>query len=200
MFRPARLAPESAPMKFAAVSAMLIASAITLSACSGSRVVGSEYGSAYTRIEAGYAFSGRDARVELLGDPFGGDRTALEAAVVAAMRGRGNGLPTRFTTAPNETARPGSKIVFAFNPVGTEPTSKLCTPNGVATAPARPGESVNLYVEAAFCSGGGAANAARGWLDGATGPDAAGFDSLIGDLTDTLLQPSEVDRCLLGDC
>lgn len=192
----------------AATFAMVVSSALVLSGCSGSRVIGSEYGSAYTRVEAGYAFAGRDARVVVLGNPFGGDRKALEDAVIAAMRGRGGGLQTRYTTTPDDTARPGYRVVFAFNPVRGVPTSKLCSPNGVEIVPPTPAASgskagsgaVDLYVEAAFCSGGGAANAARGWLDGATGPDEAGFDYLIGDLTDTLFQPSELDRCLTSNC
>lgn len=179
---------------------ILLAVAVpVLAGCGLSRVVSSERSSAYTPMAALYAFNDRDAKVEIFGNPFGGDPAALADAVTAAMRGRSMGLNTRFTTTPNDTARPGYRLAFVFNPVGHGPQGRVCR-QPLAVEPPQAGPPYKLYVEAAFCDGDGDFTAARGWLDAATGLSDPNMRHLIGDLTHTLFPPAERDSCGGPDC
>lgn len=178
---------------------VLALAAPALAGCGLSRVVSSERSSAYTPMAALYAFSDRDAKVEIIGNPFGGDSAALAEAVTAAMRGRASGLNTRFTTMPNETARTNYRLAFVFNPVGYGSQGRVCR-QPLAVEPPQAGPPYKLYVEAAFCDGDGDFTAARGWLDAATGLADPNLRHLIGDLTHSLFPPAESDSCGGPDC
>lgn len=182
---------------------VLALAAPALAGCGLSRVVSSERSSAYTPMAALYAFSDRDAKVDIIGNPFGGagggDAVALANAVTAAMRGRAMGLNTRFTTTPNDTARPGYRLAFVFNPVGHGAQGRVCR-QPLAVEPPQAGPPYKLYVEAAFCDGDGDFTAARGWLDAATGLSDPNLRHLIGDLTSSLFPPPESDSCGGPDC
>lgn len=179
---------------------IMAAAAPALAGCGVSRVVGSENSSAYTQMEAVYVFNDRDGRVEVLGDPFGVGKDALAKRTADAAQGRAMGVNVNFTPTPNETARPGYRIAFLFNPVGHGPNGRVCRQPATVVEPPQSGPPYRLYVEAAFCRDGGDYTTARGWLDAATGPDDPHFRQLIGDLTSTLFPRGERDSCGGADC
>jgi hypothetical protein len=182
------------------VFAVMTAAAAVLTGCGLSRVVSSERMSAYPQLDALYAFNDRDAQVEVFGLPFGGDAAAFQRRVTDAMQHRAMGVNTRFTTTPNDTARPGYRIAVIFNPVGYGPSGRVCRTPTPAVEPPQAGPPYKLYVEAAFCRDGGDFTAARGWLDAATGPDDPNFRHLVGDLTGALFPRGESDSCGGPDC
>lgn len=178
---------------------LLAATAPVLAGCGLSRVVGSEIASAYTPMEVVYAFNDRDGLVQVFGDPFGAGKEALEKRTVDSAQHRAMGVNVNFTARPNDSARSEYRIAFLFNPAAHGPGGRVCRTPTPAVEPPQSGPPYRLYVEAAFCRGGGDYTTARGWLDEATGLDDPRVAQLIGDLTSTLFPPGERDSCG-GDC
>lgn len=175
--------------------ALILCAPVALAAC-GERVVADDPTPAYTLQEVAYAAADRDLRVEIHGDPFGGDPRALEQAIPALMQNRILGVDTRFTTTPGPTALPGYRVVLVFNMAQTSLNSTLCRSGPIATKPAgRP-----AVVQGAFCRGGGALTSATGWLDEPTTPDDPAFRHLIADMTYSLFPSRQADSCGGPDC
>lgn len=179
--------------------ALLLAGAafLPLGGCMNERVVASDPMPAYTLNEVAYAASNRDLRVVLHGNPFGMDAQSFADKVLPSMQGRVFGVKTNLTTSPNDTARPGYKVVLAFNVAGNMTNSSLCTDGPVPTRP--PGGPI--VVQGAFCRG-GALTSATGWLDNPKGPDDPDFRDLISDMTFSLFPTTRADSSCGGtpDC
>lgn len=179
--------------------ALLLAGAalLPLGGCMNERVVASDPMPAYTLNEVAYAASNRDLRVVLHGNPFGMDAQSFADKVLPSMQGRVFGVKTNLTTTPNDTARPGYKVVLAFNVAGNMTNSSLCTDGPVPTRP--PGGPI--VVQGAFCRG-GALTSATGWLDNPKGPDDPDFRDLISDMTFSLFPTTRADSSCGGtpDC
>ncbi|MBE9553733.1 MAG: hypothetical protein IMF05_09760, partial [Proteobacteria bacterium] len=81
----------------------LLAAALAVAACAagGVRLTQQEIAPSYSPGEFAYAGAGRDMRVVVVGNPFGGDRAVFERAVTDAMQGRHWGQRTNFTTTPD---------------------------------------------------------------------------------------------------
>lgn len=169
-----------------------------LAGCSDTpRVVASEPAPAYSINEVSYAASGRDFRVTITGNPFGGDQQAFARRVVAAMQNRIPGVVTTFTTTPNETARPDYRVALAFNPPINLTASEVC---GAQPIPTRaPDPTGPLMMMGAFCRG-GAMTSATGWLDAPKGADDPAFDALVGHMTRALFPTHRERGCLFPDC
>jgi len=169
-----------------------------LAGCSDTpRVVASQPAPAYSISEVSYGVSGRDFRVTIAGNPFGGDQAAFERRVINAMQNRIPGIVTNFTTTPGESARPGYHVALAFNPPVNLMDSELCAPQGVPTR--APSPTGPLMVMGAFCRG-GPMTSATGWLDAPKGADDPAFDALVGHLTRALFPSRREKGCLLPDC
>jgi hypothetical protein len=91
---------------------------LLLSACSnqGVRLYGRGSAGGYDAGEFGYAAGGRDLRVIIVGNPFGGDQAAFGRVVTDAMQGRNLGPQTNFTTTPGPSAREIYRVVMVFDP------------------------------------------------------------------------------------
>ena len=182
----------------------ILALCMATSACSYDRVVAGQPSSAYSLSQVAYAASDRDLRVVIYGNPFGMDPQSFGQLVTDDMQNRIIGVKTHFTTTPNDTARPGYWVAFAFNPSETILTSYLCSGQPIPTRP--PGGPI--MVQGAFCSGsgfahllsGGALTTATGWLDDPKGPTDPRFTSLISDMTFALFptgnQGNDRGRCV----
>lgn len=146
---------------------------------------------AYSAGEFAYAGAGRDLRVVIAGDPFGGDAAAFGAAVTDAMQGQHWGQPTNFTTTPGESARPNYRVVMLFNPPITLNAVRLCEDEPSALPTDATGDGIVLF--GAFCLGDKGLTAIRGHIAGAAGPADPAFRSLVGQVTNGLFPP-ERDR------
>ena len=133
-----------------------------------------------------YAAGGRDLAVQTVGNPFveaGIDDQAFAALVTDAMQGRNLGQPTRFTTAPGESARPQYKVVIAFDPVEPASYRALCD-GAVDSGPT--GERIR--VKAAFCQGGRSTGqrvltGVRADMVADAGPRSEAFDRMMAGVT-----------------
>jgi len=104
-----------------------------------------------------YAAGGRDLETVVLGNPTAAPQRDFEAAVVTAMRGAPFGPPTRFTTEPSDSARPGYRVVMQFDGGAAPSGAAACrsaesaaSGSGAAATPRAAGAAaVNL--QAAFC-------------------------------------------------
>ncbi|MCW2247899.1 hypothetical protein M2352_003533 [Azospirillum fermentarium] len=169
-----------------------------LAGCSDTpRVVASQPSAAYSINEASYAASGRDFRVTIAGNPFGGDGEAFARRVTAAMQRRIPGVVTNFTTTPGDSARPGYRVALAFNPPINLTDSELCGSQPVPAA--APSPTGPMIVMGAFCRG-GPLTYATGWLDAPKGADDPAFDALVGHLTTALFPTHREKGCLFPDC
>ncbi|AWK89892.1 hypothetical protein [Azospirillum thermophilum] len=171
---------------------LLCIAGAALAGCGAGRVIARDPTPAYSPAEASYAASGRDLRVTVQGDPFGGDRQRLTAAVVQALQGTIMGVATNFTATPGPTARRDYGVAVVFNPTTPVLGSEICGGVPVPTAPPSPGAP--MRVEAAFCRG-GALTSSFGTLEGATGPDDPDFRGFIASLGRSLFPPARVESC-----
>jgi len=171
-------------------SILMVMLALGAAACAPGnvRLTHQDLNSAYRQSEFGYAGAGRDFRVAILGNPFGGDRATFEQAVTAAMQGRNWGPATNFTTAPGSSARDGYRVVMVFDPAPTLNPQTLCGEPPSAPLPHAAG-SASVSVFAAWCRFGTALSSVRGEVGGVTGPGDAGFRAMIGRVTETLFPP-----------
>ena len=90
----------------------------------------------------------RDFRTESHGNPGSGSKAAFDAAVIAALPGHANGLPTNFTTAPSESARDDYRLVLVFGGGGYRGARSIC--REVDTASPSP-VAGRVEVQATFC-------------------------------------------------
>ncbi len=168
---------------------LALASLILVAACAGGvRLTQLDVAGTYHPGEFAYAAAGRDLQVVIVGNPFGGDQAAFEAAVTDAMQEHHSGQATNFTTTPGDDARPSFRVVLIFDPPQGMNAARQCREEALAvqTVPADDGQ-INL--SGAFCSGDSARTRIRGRVSGAAGPRDQAFRELVGQVTNGLFPP-----------
>ncbi len=177
-----------------------IATLLPLAACApgGTSLTQQEVSVAYSSGAFAYAGAGRDLRVVVVGNPFGGDPVAFGTAVTEAMQGRHWGQRTNFTTSPGETARANYRVLMLFDPPADLNAMRLCReePGALPTAPA--GGEVVLF--GAFCRGDSSLTTIKGRVSGAANARDPAFRALVADVTNGLFPPARDrnrsrDRC-----
>lgn len=146
---------------------------------------------AYSAGEFAYAGAGRDLRVVVAGNPFGGDAAAFAAVVTDAMQGRHWGQRTNFTTSPGEDARESYRVLMLFHPSATLNSTRLCRDEASALPTEAAGDGIALF--GAFCRGDKALTSIKGRISGATAAQDPAFRELVGQVTNGLFPP-ERDR------
>ena len=153
--------------------------------CGGNvRLTQQEISSVYTAGEFAYAGAGRDLRVVVAGNPFGGDQVAFERTVTGYMLTNHWGQPTNFTTAPGESVRDSYHVVMLFNPPKTLPGIKLCREKP-ADLPSEAREH-GVVLFAAFCRRNESLTEIKGHAVTADGPADPGFGDLVAAVTQGL--------------
>jgi len=168
---------------------LLFATALALAACADGAVRLSQQDtvSTYSPGEFAWAAAGRDLWVVIAGNPFGGDATAFEATVLAAMQGRHWGQRTTFTTAPGADARIRYRAVLLFDPPAALNGTQLCREPPTALPSVSGGDGIVLF--AAFCHGKRLRTQVKGRIAQAAGPDDPAFRELVGQVTNALFPP-----------
>jgi len=146
---------------------------------------------AYSPNEFGYAGAGRDLRVVVAGNPFGGDAAAFGTAVTDAMQRSHLGQRTHFTTSPGETAREGYRVLMLFNPPNALNSMRLCREEPSALPTEATGDGIAVY--GAFCRDDKALTSIKGHASSAAAASDPAFADLVGQVT-TGLFPPERDR------
>lgn len=172
---------------------------ILVSACGGNvRLTQQEVSPVYKAGEFAYAGAGRDLKVEVIGNPFGGDPAAFGKTVTDYMQGNHWGPRTNFTTTPGASARESYRVVMLFNPPRTLVGMRLCREEA-SSLPSESGRE-EIVVFAAFCRRNESLTEIKGRIDGATGPGDPIFGDLVAQATNALFPPKrrfEGDR---GGC
>jgi len=160
---------------------------VALAACGDQvvRVRGQTMSGSYNAGDFGYAAGGRDLRVVIVGNPFGGDQAAFERAVTDAMQGRNHGQETNFTTSPGPSARAEYRAVMVFNPSNNLVGGTVCQ-RDPTSLPTAAGEGTAVALVAVFCLSEQSLTQVRGDIDAAVGPDDPNFAELVGQSTQAL--------------
>jgi hypothetical protein len=139
--------PEISVSRWVGAKAVLLALTIaSLSACqisSGAIILKPGF-----QTEFAYAAANNDFLVAIVGDPFGGERAALEREVLNAFQRNYDQFRTRFTTDATDNRLPPYKMVVVFGGVRRGAEGGHCA--GTAPAPAGAGDG-RLSVLAIFC-------------------------------------------------
>lgn len=180
----------------------VIAILFTTSACGGVRLTQQEISPVYTSSDFAYAGAGRDLRVVVAGNPFGGDSAKFDSAVTGYMRGNHWGQATNFTTTPGETARESYHVVMLFNPPKSFPGAKLCREKPADLPTEARDSGVMLF--GAFCRGNKSLTEIKGYVETAGGTADPNFGDLVASVTQGLFPPKRQDRknrgCQLIPC
>lgn len=176
-------------MRFKIWIPLLLSALVT--ACGGNvRLTQQEVSPVYKASEFAYAGAGRDLRVVVAGNPFGGAQAEFDHAVTGYMQGNHWGQPTNFTTTPGETARETYHVVMLFNPPKTFPGMRLCREKP-ADLPSGTREN-GIVLFAAFCRRNESLTEIKGRIDGATGPGDPIFGDLVAQVTNGLFPQAPV--------
>ena len=157
------------------LAALALATPVLASCADTGRVVVSDIGIRYSRVEFSAAADGRDLRTVVQGNPFG--TPGFDQAVTKIMNSTYVGPRTNFTTTPGPSAKRDYFVSLVFNPAPDVVPQVLCNDRPIPTAPPQPGG--HIQARAVFCITGGEATAVIGYLDGATSADDPHFVSLI---------------------
>jgi hypothetical protein len=108
--------------------------------------------------EFGYAASGGEMPVFVVGNPFPMEQARVAQAVVDAMQGKNSGPNVRFVNGPAQGARPGYGVVMVLGAAPGTPAEAACSPERrLLMAPVPAADQLTLL--AVFCGG----NDARSW-------------------------------------
>jgi len=171
-------------------SGIIILALLALAGCGGDvRLTQQEISPVYKAGEFAYAGAGRDLRVVVAGNPFGGDQGEFDDAVTGYMQGNHWGQPANFTTRPGASAREAYHVVMLFNPPKTFPGMKLCRekPADLPSEAAAPGAGVVLF--AAFCRRNESLTEIKGHIAAASGLADPRFGDLVAAVTQGLFPP-----------
>lgn len=151
--------------------------------CELNRVVAHSQTDFVSAGEVGIALGNRDARVKIDGNPFGVGEIDMHAAIVGHVQAAWHQVPTRFTTAPDDSVHPRYKTVLVFDPAEPLPQPVLCGADLILTAPS---DGHEIILEAAFCRGLDVVTRATGYIYGARTPDDPGLRTVIADIVRAL--------------
>lgn len=142
--------------------------------------------------EFGYAASGGEMPVIVVGNPFPVDKQIVDQAVVDAMQGNVFATRTRFVNASEAAgARPGYAVVMVLGArYGTSANGACASRQAGPVAPA--GDAASVL--AIFCGGGDARSWAYSRTSPASSPEDPGFRALIAQATRAMLPPRDDDR------
>jgi len=161
---------------------------IFVTACGGTvRLTQQEISPVYKASEFAYAGAGRDLKVVVAGNPFGGDQGEFGRAVTGYMQGNHWGQPTNFTTTPGDTARQTYHVVMLFNPPKTFPGMRLCREKPADLPTEARDAGVVLF--AAFCRRNESLTEIKGYIEAAGGPADPNFGDLVAAVTQGLFPP-----------
>lgn len=146
-----------------------------------------EVDTAYDPGQFAYAGAGRDLRTVVVGNPFGGDAAAFEAAVTDAMQGQHWGQSTHFTTTPDANARTAYRVVMLFDPPASLNATRLCRGDAKSLPTARTDDGITLF--GAFCRGEKDLTSIKGRVTGASDARSPEFRDLVGRVTRGLFPP-----------
>jgi hypothetical protein len=142
--------------------------------------------------EFGYAASGGEMPVVVVGNPFDVPKPILDAAVIEAMQGQNRGSAVRFVKAPEEIAHSGSgyAVLMLLNGGPGMGADFACVRRASLAPPATQGRTTLLAV---FC---GAADA-RSWAYSSMRPVASPshplFVQLVRQATFLMIPPRDDD-------
>jgi len=167
----------------------LLAAVLATTACAAGnvRLTQQDITPTYSPGEFASVAAGRDMRVVIVGNPFGGDTAAFETAVTGAMQGRHWGQRTNFTTSPGASAHARYRVVLLFDPPRALNGSKLCREAPSALQSETKGEETVLF--AAFCRGKRSRTQIKGQISRVAGPNDPAFRELVGQVTNGLFPP-----------
>jgi hypothetical protein len=170
--------------KFARLS---LALALPLAACAGHPVISNSHMVEYYKPQMlGYPAAQGGMYTEITGNPFQGDKAALDRKVTEAFENSHFGPSLAFfTETPAET--PAFKTVVLFNPARNANAERLCTSSDRPEAPPVPGE---VRVTGALCNGDTRLTSATGFVTGVEGPDDPGVSRLLSQLGLSLFPPA----------
>lgn len=179
---------------------LAFAALLPLAACAtgGVSLTQQDISAAYSPGEFARAGAGRDLRVVVVGNPFGGDQAAFEATVTDAMQGQHSGQRANFTTTPGDSARLMYRVMFVFNPPQGTGSARLCRPEAVRTQTAPAGDWTVLL--GAFCREETLMTRITGRVPGAANAQDPAFRSLVGQVTNGLFPPDRDRRRNRGRC
>jgi hypothetical protein len=168
---------------------IVIAIFLSTSACTvgNVRLTQQEISPVYQAGEFAYAGAGRDLRVVVAGNPFGGDQADFDGAVTGYMQGNHWGQATNFTTRPGESMRDSYHVVMLFNPPKTFPGIKLCREEPAALPREARDDGVVLF--AAFCRRNESLTEIKGYVEAVDGPADPKFGELVAQVTNGLFPP-----------
>ncbi len=175
---------------------------LTLAGCAGSAIVhGTDIDDGYSTGEIGYAAGGGGLRVEVGGNPFGGDDTAFAAIVAEAIQGANSGPRVRFVPPPEETPRPEYRLRLVFNGPEASRSGIFCAET--PAVPASPGAD-GIRVLAGFCRGERALTYLAANTGPVTGPGDPAFRDFLRQVTAQALPANRgfpnPDQCRIPGC
>ncbi len=164
-----------------------VALALPLAACAGQPVISNSHMVEYYKPQMlGYPASRGGMYTEVTGNPFQGDKAALDRRVTEAFESSHFGPSlTFFTEKPADT--PAFKTVVLFNPARNANAERLCTSTDRPEAPPVPGEA---RVMGALCNGDTRLTSATGFVTGVVGPEDPGVGRLLSQLGLSLFPPA----------
>jgi len=168
---------------------ILLALTVLVAACASPTVklTQQEISPVYQAGEFAYAGAGRDLRVMVVGNPFGGPSDEFDRTVTDLMQGNHWGQRTNFTTTPGESARESYHVVMLVNPPQTFPGIKLCRTDPKDLPTGARDSGVVLF--AAFCRRNESLTEIKGFAESASGPADAAFADLVAGVTNGLFPP-----------
>ena len=143
----------------------------------------------WSRAKLGYAAAQGAMLTEIRGNPFGGDKAALDKAVTETMYGAHFGPPVRFVTEAPQGLKSPYRVVMLFNPEETTNSKALCDGDPAPGAGA-PGA---VKIAAAVCANDFMETSIWGTVAEVSGPDDPGFKALIRQMTMQLFPHQDTD-------
>jgi hypothetical protein len=166
----------------------LALAAATLAACAGQTVISNGHVEEYyePRLLA-YPASRGGMYTEVTGNPFQGEKAALDRQVTEAFEDAHFGPRLTFFTEKPADQTPAFRTVVLFNPARNANPKRLCTSNERPEAPPAPGE---VGVMGAVCNSDTRLTSATGHVTGVEGPQDPAVDRLLRQLGLSLFPPA----------
>ena len=166
----------------------LALAAAPLTACAGQTVISNAHKEEYyeQRMLA-YPASRGGMYTEVTGNPFQGEKAALDREVTEAFEDAHFGPDLTFVTELPGDGAPNFRTVVLFNPARNANPKRLCTSTDRPQTPRPAGE---VHVMGALCNGDTRLTSATGLVTGATGPQDPAVRKLLRQFGLSLFPPS----------